>query len=287
MIYQKTISSIIATTGIGLHSGEQVHLRVLPAPINSGIVFRRVDLNPPIEIPAFYKHVFDTTLCTCLKFNSAHIATVEHLLSALAGLNIDNATIEVDAAEIPIMDGSSRPFVELLQSAGICEQDAPKVFIKILKTLRVEDTDKYVELKPYDGYKISFTIDFKHPVFVDKLQTATFDFASDSYVDSISDARTFGFLSDYEYLRTRELAKGGSLENAIVVDDTQILNKEGLRHDGEFVFHKILDVIGDFNLLNAGIIGSFEGYKSGHHLNNLLLRKLMEQTDAWEYSHHC
>lgn len=284
MIKQRTPKKVIQATGVGLHSGDTVLLTLCPAPIDTGIVFRRVDLDPVVEIPALYDRVGDTTLCTSLTHQGVRIATVEHLLSALAGLGIDNAYINVNAPEIPIMDGSAAPFVFLVQSAGVTEQNAPKRFIRILKPVRVEDNGKFVQLLPYEGYKVSFTIDFDHPVFNDKPQTVTFDLSGTSYVKEVCRARTFGFLSDYEKLRENDLAKGGSLDNAIVVDDYRVLNEDGLRFDSEFVTHKVLDAIGDLYLLGKPLIGAFEGYKSGHELNNRLLRELMKRQDAWEYT---
>ncbi|MGQ3892537.1 UDP-3-O-acyl-N-acetylglucosamine deacetylase [Legionella sp. CNM-4043-24] len=284
MMKQRTLRKEIHATGIGLHSGKKVDLTLRPAPIDTGIVFCRVDLNPQVQIRASYDKVGDTMLCTSLHQDGVRVATVEHLLSALAGLGIDNAYVDVNAPEIPIMDGSAAPFVFLIQSAGITEQKAAKRFIRILKPVRVEDKGKYVQFLPYEGYKISFTIDFDHPVFNDKPQTAKFDFSGTSYVKQVCRARTFGFLSDYEKLREADLAKGGSLDNAIVVDDYRVLNEDGLRFDGEFVAHKVLDAIGDLYLLGCGLIGAFEGHKSGHELNNRLLRELMVRQDAWEYT---
>lgn len=285
MMKQRTPKKVIQATGIGLHSGKKVILTLCPAPVDTGIVFRRIDLNPIVEIPATYDRVGDTMLCTSLHRDGVKIATVEHLLSALAGLGIDNAYVEVDAPEIPIMDGSSAPFVFLIQSAGIREQNAAKRFIRILKPIRIDDKGKHVQFLPYNGYKISFTIDFDHPAFNGRPQTAHFDFSSMSYIKEVCRARTFGFLSDYEKLRECDLAKGGSLDNAIVVDDYRVLNEDGLRFDAEFVTHKVLDAIGDLSLLGCGLIGAFEGYKSGHELNNRLLRELMLHQDAWEYTH--
>ena len=284
MIKQRTPKKVIQATGVGLHSGEKVLLTLRPAPVNTGIVFRRVDLSPVVEIPASYEYVGDTMLCTTLHHNAVKIATVEHLLSALAGLGIDNAYIDVNGPELPIMDGSAAPFVFLIQSAGIKEQNAAKRYIRILKPIRIEDNGKYVQFTPYNGYKILFTIDFDHPVFNDRPQTVTFDFSNTSYVKEVCRARTFGFLSDYEKLRECDLAKGGSLDNAIVVDNYRVLNDEGLRFESEFVTHKVLDAIGDLYLLGSSLIGAFEGYKSGHELNNRLLRELMVRQDAWEYT---
>jgi UDP-3-O-[3-hydroxymyristoyl] N-acetylglucosamine deacetylase len=285
MIKQRTPKKVIQATGVGLHSGEKVLLTLRPAPVNTGIIFRRTDLDPVVEIPARYDYVGDTTLCTSLQHQGVKIGTVEHLLSALAGLGIDNVYVDINAPELPIMDGSAAPFVFLLQSAGIREQNAPKRFIRILKPIMVEDRGKYVKFTPYHGYKVSFTIEFDHPVFSDKPQSAIFDFTSCSYVKEVCRARTFGFLSDYEKLREADLAKGGSLDNAIVVDNYRILNDDGLRFNDEFVKHKVLDAIGDLYLLGASLIGAFEGYKSGHELNNKLLRTLIANQNAWEYTY--
>lgn len=285
MIKQRTPKKVIQATGVGLHSGDKVLLTLRPAPINTGIIFRRIDLSPVVEIPASYEYVCDTMLCTSLQHQGVRVATVEHLLSALAGLGIDNAYIDINAEEIPIMDGSAAPFVFLIQSAGIREQSAAKRFIRILKPVRIEASGKYVQFLPYNGYRVSFKIDFEHPVFNDKPQTAVFDFSTTSYVKEVCRARTFGFLSDYEKLREHDLAKGGSLDNAIVVDHYRVLNEDGLRFEDEFVKHKVLDAIGDLYLLGSGLIGAFEGCKSGHELNNKLLRELMVRQDAWEYTY--
>lgn len=285
MTKQRTPNKIIQATGVGLHSGEKVLLTLHPAPDNTGIVFRRIDLDPIVEIRATYENVCDTTLCTTLQHNGVKVATVEHLLSALAGLGIDNAYIDVNAAEVPIMDGSAAPFVFLIQSAGIREQVAKKRYIRILKPIRVEEHGKYVQFLPHDGYRVSFTIDFDHPVFTHRPQHSVFDFSTTAYIKQVCRARTFGFLSDYERLRVCDLAKGGSLDNAIVVDEYRILNDDGLRFEDEFVKHKVLDTIGDLYLLGSSLIGAFEGYRSGHELNNKLLRKLMAHQDAWEYTY--
>jgi len=283
MVMQRTPKTVIQATGVGLHSGNKILLTLKPAPVNTGIIFRRTDLDGTPEIPASYKHVSDTTLCTSLEHNGVRIATVEHLLSALAGLGIDNAYVDIDGPEVPIMDGSAAPFVFLIQSAGICEQNAPKRFIRILKPVKVEDGDKYVRFLPHEGYRVSFQIEFNHPVFNERPQTATLDFSSTSYMKEVCRARTFGFMSDYEKLRAANLAKGGSLDNAIVVDDYRIINEDGLRFEDEFVKHKVLDAVGDLYLLGSGLIGAFEGYLSGHELNNRLLRELVATEDAWEY----
>ena len=284
MTKQRTPKRSIQATGVGLHSGDTVQVKVRPAPINTGIIFRRIDLDPVVEIPALYDYVCDTLLCTSLEHQNVKVATVEHLLSALAGLGIDNAYIDINGPEIPIMDGSAAPFVFLIQSAGIREQNAFKKYIRILKPIRIEEKEKYVQLLPFDGYRISMTIDFPHPVFQDKPQQARFDFSSASYVKEVCRARTFGFMSDYEKLRESGLALGGSLDNAIVVDGYRVLNEDGLRFEDEFVKHKVLDAVGDLSLLGTGLIGAFEGYRSGHALNNCLLRKLILAQDSWEYT---
>jgi UDP-3-O-[3-hydroxymyristoyl] N-acetylglucosamine deacetylase len=282
MIRQRTLKNIIKATGITVHGGERAKIVLRPAPINTGILFRRIDLDPIVEIPAQVEQVGETTLSTTLVRDNVKVATVEHLLSAFAGLGIDNAFVDVTASEIPIMDGSAAPFIFLIQSAGIEEQSAPKRFIRIKHKVRVQEGDKWAELTPYDGFKVSFTIDFDHPVFKPHLKTATLDFSSLSYVKEVSRARTFGFMADFEKLQAMNLAKGASLDNAIAIDEFRILNEEGLRYENEFVRHKILDAIGDLYLLGAGLIGSFTGYKSGHALNNKLLRELLLQTESWE-----
>ncbi|MDF1678155.1 MAG: UDP-3-O-acyl-N-acetylglucosamine deacetylase [Legionellaceae bacterium] len=283
MVKQRTPKTEIQATGVGLHSGDKILLTLRPAPVNTGIVFRRTDLEGCPEVPASYKYVSETTLCTSLEHQGVRVATVEHLLSAFAGLGIDNAYVDIDGPEVPIMDGSAAPFVFLIQSAGVVEQAAQKRFIRILKPLRVEDQGKYVQFLPYDGYRVSFQIEFNHPVFNDKPQAATFDFSSTSYLKEVCRARTFGFLSDYEKLREANLAKGGSLDNAIVVDEYRVLNEDGLRFEDEFVKHKVLDAVGDLYLLGSSLMGAFEGYRSGHELNNRLLRALIATEDAWEY----
>ncbi|KZY99814.1 MULTISPECIES: UDP-3-O-acyl-N-acetylglucosamine deacetylase [Thalassolituus] len=283
MIRQRTLNNTIRATGVGLHSGEKVYLTLKPAPVDSGIIFRRVDLDPIIDIPATALQVGETTLSTTLVKDNAKVDTVEHLLSAMAGLGIDNAIVELSAQEVPIMDGSSGPFVFLLQSAGIAEQEAPKKFIRIKRKVEVREGDKIASFVPYEGFKVSFEIDFDHPVFRQSVQTASLDFSSTSYVKEVSRARTFGFTKDLEYMRSKNLALGGSVKNAIVVDDYRVLNEDGLRYDDEFVKHKILDAVGDLYLLGHSLIGEFVGHKSGHGLNNRLLRELLQQEDAWEF----
>ena len=282
MIRQRTLKNVIRATGVGLHTGEKVYLTLRPAAVDTGIVFRRVDLDPPVEIKASPENVGDTRLSTTLVKDGVRISTVEHLLSALAGLGIDNAYVDLSAPEVPIMDGSAGPFVFLVQSAGIEEQNAAKRFIRIKKPVRVEEGDKWASFEPFDGFKVGFTIDFEHPVFTDRAQSAEIDFSTTSFMREVSRARTFGFMRDIERLRERKLALGGSLDNAVVVDDYRILNEDGLRYDDEFVKHKILDAIGDLYLLGHSLIGAFHGHKSGHAINNMLLRALLADQEAWE-----
>lgn len=282
MIRQRTLRNAIKATGVGLHTGEKVYLTLAPAAVDTGIVFRRVDLDPVVEIPASAANVGDTTLSTTLVHGGSRVSTVEHLLSAMAGLGIDNAYVDVSASEVPIMDGSAGPFVFLIQSAGIEEQNAAKKFIRIKRPVTVEHGDKKASFLPFDGFKVSFTIDFDHPVFRDRTAHAEVDFSSTSFVKEVSRARTFGFMHEIEYLRSQGLARGGSVDNAIVVDEYRILNQDGLRYDDEFVKHKVLDAIGDIYLLGYSLIGEFRAHKSGHALNNASLRALIDQTDAWE-----
>lgn len=282
MLRQRTLKNSIRATGVGLHSGRKVYMTLRPASENTGIVFRRLDLDPPVDIAADAHNVGDTTLGTSLVYGDVTVATVEHLLSALAGLGIDNAYVDLSAPEVPIMDGSAAPFVFLLQSAGIAEQAALKKFTRIKRKLRVEDGDKWAEFRPYAGYRVSVSIDFEHPVFKKHTQSATVDFSSTRFVKEVSRARTFGFLRDIEALRARQLTLGGSMDNAIVLDDYRVLNEDGLRYEDEFVRHKILDAIGDLYLLGHCLIGEFVGHKTGHGLNNKLLRALRADTDAWE-----
>jgi len=283
VIRQRTLKNVIRATGVGLHTGEKVYLTLRPAAPDSGIRFRRVDFDEPREIVANPFHVGDTVLNTTLIDDEVRVSTVEHLLSAMAGLGIDNACVDLSAAEVPIMDGSAGPFVFLIQSAGIVEQDAPKKFIRIRKSVQVEgEGGKYARFEPYDGFKVSFQIEFDHPLFNGSCQEAALDFSTTSFVKEISRARTFGFMKDIEAMRERNLALGGSLDNAIVIDDYRVLNEDGLRYRDEFVKHKILDAIGDLYLLGHSLIGSFHGYKSGHALNNQLLRQLVADESAWE-----
>lgn len=283
MIRQRTLKNVIKATGITLHGGERAELTLRPAPPNTGIIFQRVDLDPVVEIPARAENVGDTTLSTCLIKNGVRVSTVEHLLSAFAGLGIDNAYVDVTTSEIPIMDGSAGPFVFLVQSAGIQEQNVAKGFIRIKKKVMVEEGDKWACFEPFEGFKVTFSIEFDHPVFKTHTKTAMLDFSSTSYVKEVSRARTFGFMADFERLRELNLALGASLDNAVAIDDFRVLNEDGLRYEDEFVKHKILDAIGDLYLLGSSLIGAFSGHKSGHALNNNLLRKLLAQQDAWEY----
>lgn len=282
MIRQRTLKNVIRATGVGLHTGDKIYLTLRPAAPNVGIVFRRVDTPNPVAIPARAENVGDTRLSTALQRGDVRIGTVEHLLSAFAGLGIDNAYVDVSAAEVPIMDGSAGPFVFLIQSAGAEDQEAAKRFIRIKKSVEVRDGDKMARFEPFDGFKVSFTIEFDHPVFNIESKSACVDFSSASFVREVSRARTFGFLREIETLRDRNLALGGSLDNAIVVDDYRVLNEDGLRYEDEFVKHKILDAIGDLYLLGHSLIGAFSGHKSGHALNNKLLKTLIAMPDAWE-----
>ena len=282
MIKQRTLKNIVRATGVGLHTGEKVYLTLRPAAPNTGIVFRRIDLERVVEIKADPYAVKDTRLSSCLEKDNARVQTVEHLMSAFAGLGIDNVYVDLSAGEVPIMDGSASPFVFLIQSAGIEEQAAAKKFIRILKPVEVKSDDKWVKFEPYHGFRVDFSIDFKHPVFADRNRRVLVDFEETSFVKEVSRARTFGFMQDVETLRSQGLALGGSLDNAIVMDEYRVLNSDGLRYEDEFVKHKVLDAIGDLYLLGHGLIGAFSGYKSGHELNNLLLRDLLDRPSAWE-----
>lgn len=283
MLKQRTLKSIVKTTGVGLHSGARVTLVLRPAQPDTGIVFHRVDLHPVVDIKADALAVGDTRLASCLEKDGAKLATVEHLMSALAGLGIDNAHVDVDAEEIPILDGSAAPFVFLIQSAGIEEQNAPKRFLRVKKVVEVEDGDKWARLEPYEGFRLEFSIQFNHPA-VDKSGTrVAIDFADQSYIRNIARARTFGFMQDIETMQAQGLALGGSLDNAIVMDEYRVLNPDGLRVPDEFVRHKVLDAIGDLYLVGAPLLAAFSAHKSGHALNNRLLRALLADATAWEW----
>ncbi|MCH1477552.1 MAG: UDP-3-O-acyl-N-acetylglucosamine deacetylase [Arenicellales bacterium] len=282
MIRQRTLKTVIGATGVGLHTGEKVLLTLRPAPVGTGIIFRRVDLDPVIDIPASLENVCDTRLSTTLEYQGTRVSTVEHLMAAFAGLHIDNAIVELDSTEVPIMDGSAAVFVFLIQSAGIEMQSEAKRFIRIKDRIEVREGDKWARFEPYDGFRLSFSIDFDHPTMKSSAQHATVDLSKASFTKEVSRARTFGFLQDVEALREAGLARGGSLDNAIVLDDDRVINDDGLRYGDEFVKHKILDAIGDLYLLRHPLIGTFSAHKSGHGLNNGLLRELVDQTSCWE-----
>jgi UDP-3-O-[3-hydroxymyristoyl] N-acetylglucosamine deacetylase len=279
---QRTLKSSIRASGVGLHSGRKVLMVLRPAPVNTGIVFRRTDLETPVDVPARATNVTETTLGTTLCHGDVKVSTVEHLLSALAGLGVDNAFIELSAPEVPIMDGSAAPFVFLIQSAGLEDQSASKRFVRVRKPVEVTEGDKWARFEPYEGFRLNFEIEFEHPLFRRHGQRAVMDFSTTAFLREISRARTFGFMRDLEYMRARNLALGGTLDNAIVLDDYRVLNEDGLRYEDEFVKHKILDAIGDLYLLGHCLIGEFRGFKSGHGLNNRLLRTLIADASAWE-----
>ena len=282
MIKQRTLKNVIKATGVGIHTGEKVLMTLRPAAVNTGIIFRRVDLEPVVELPATATNVGDTSMSTALVCGDARVGTVEHLLSAMAGLGIDNAYVDLSASEVPIMDGSAGPFVFLIQSAGIEEQSAPKRFIRILEPIEIRRGDKWARFEPHEGFSVAFKIDFDHPVFSSHTSFASIDFSTTSYLKEISRARTFGFMRDLEMLRERNLVLGGSMDNAIVLDDYRVLNEDGLRYEDEFVKHKVLDAIGDLYLLGHSLIGAYSGYKSGHELNNLLLREMLAHPATFE-----
>jgi len=284
LVRQRSLKNMIRATGVGLHTGAKVYMTLRPAPVDTGIVFRRVDLDRPVEIRGEPYAVGDTRLSSGLEKGGVRISTVEHLMSALAGLGIDNAYVDLTAAEVPIMDGSAGPFVFLLQSAGIEEQNAPKKFVRVLKPIEVKEGDKWVRFEPFNGFKLTMSIDFAHPIFDKTRQSVTVDFSTTSYTKEVSRARTFGFMQDVETMRSQGLALGGSLDNAIVMDEYRVLNTDGLRYEDEFVKHKVLDAIGDLYLLGHPLIGAFSGHKSGHALNNRLLRRLVEDKTAWEFA---
>jgi UDP-3-O-[3-hydroxymyristoyl] N-acetylglucosamine deacetylase len=279
---QRTLKNVIRATGVGLHSGEKVYLTLRPAAVDTGIVFRRVDLDPVVDIPASAELVTETMLCTGLSRAGGKVLTIEHLMSAFAGLGIDNAYVDLSAPEVPIMDGSAGPFVFLLQSAGLVEQAAPKRFIRIKRAIEVRDGDKLARFEPYAGFRLGFTIQFDHPMIPSTQSRAEVEFSTAAYVKEVSRARTFGFMRDLEFMRERNLGLGGSMDNAIVLDEFRVLNDDGLRYGDEFVRHKILDAVGDLYLAGHPILGAFEGFKSGHALNNKLVRALLAERSAWE-----
>jgi len=282
MLKQRTLKSLIRATGVGLHSGERVTMVLRPAAPDTGIVFRRIDLDPVIDLPASALAVGDTRMCSCLEREGAKVGTIEHLMSAFAGLGIDNAWVDLDAAEVPILDGSAAPFVFLIQSAGIEEQPIAKKFIRVTKPIEVSDGDKWARFTPYDGFRLTFSIVFNHPAIDRTGQEVTVDFAEHSYVREIARARTFGFMQEVEWLRENGLAQGGGLDNAVVLDEYRVLNSDGLRYGDEFVKHKVLDAIGDLYLLGHPLLAHFSAHKSGHALNNLLARALLDARDSWE-----
>src|ERR1700755_1818658 len=282
MVGQRTLKNSIRASGVGLHSGKKVLMTLRPALADTGIVFRRTDMQNAEDIPARADNVGETAFGTVLEKGESKVSTVEHLLSAFAGLGIDNAIVELSAAEVPIMDGSAGPLVSVMQSAGIEEQRAPKRFVRVKQLIRVEEGDKWAEVRPFDGFKVNFEIEFNHPVFKRRAQKASMDFSTTSFLKEVSRARTFGFMRDLETMRSHNLALGGNLDNAIVLDDFRVLNEDGLRYEDEFVKHKILDAIGDLYLLGHSLIGAFSAYKSGHGVNNMLLRQLLKQKECWE-----
>ncbi len=282
MIKQRTLKNVIRATGVGLHTGDKVYLTLRPAAADTGIIFRRIDLPEPVEIRACPENVTDTRLSTTIECDGVRVSTIEHLMSSFAGLGIDNAYVDLTAAEVPIMDGSAGPFVFLIQSAGIAEQSAPKRFIRIKQKVEVREGEKWARFEPFDGFKVSFQIDFNHPTFRSTRQQAIIDFSTTSFVKEISRARTFGFMAEVEALRAAGLARGGGLDNAVVLDDYRVLNEDGLRYEDEFVKHKVLDAIGDLYLLGRPLIGAFSAHKSGHALNKKLLQKLVSEQEAWE-----
>ncbi|MEF2147266.1 UDP-3-O-acyl-N-acetylglucosamine deacetylase [Aquilutibacter rugosus] len=282
MLKQRTIKNVIRATGVGLHSGEKVFLTLRPAEPDTGIVFRRVDLEPAVEMRATAELVTETTLCTGLSCDGAKVQTVEHLLSALAGLGVDNCYIDLSAPEVPIMDGSAGPFIFLLQSAGLVEQNAPKKFIRILEKIEVRDGDKRASFEPHAGFRLDFTVEFDHPAIPSNMSHSALEFSTETYIKEVSRARTFGFMRDLEFMRERNLGLGGSMDNAIVLDEFRVLNEDGLRYGDEFVRHKILDAVGDLYLAGHPILGHYSGYKSGHALNNKLVRQLLLEQHKWE-----
>lgn len=284
MLKQRTLKTLVRATGVGLHSGVKVTMVLRPAPVDTGIVFRRVDLDPPVDLPARPNGVGDTRMASTLQQGEAKLSTIEHLMSALAGLGVDNIYVDVDAPELPIMDGSAAPFVFLLQSAGVEEQNAAKKFIRIKKTVRVEEGDKWAQLDPYEGFRLDFSIIFNHPAVDQTGRQVSVDFADNDYIREVARARTFGFMQDVEYMRANGLGLGGSLENAIVMDEYRVLNSDGLRYNDEFVKHKVLDAIGDLYVAGHPILGAFSAFKSGHGLNNKLLRAVLDDASAWEWA---
>ena len=284
MIYQRTLKNSVSNTGVGLHKGSKVLLTLRPAPANTGIIFRRVDLDPVVDIKISANAVTDTQMCTCMtNADGVSVSTVEHLMAALACLGIDNLIIELSANEVPIVDGSASPFIFLMEEAGIKELNVAKRFIRIDKTIRIEHDDKWAEIRPFNGFKFDFMIDFPHPAIKATKQRVEFLFSSDNFIQEVSRARTFGFMKDFEYLRANNLALGANFDNAVVLDEFQVLNANGLRYDDEFVMHKILDAVGDMYMSGHSILGEIHSFKSGHALNNMLLRAIMDNPDSWSW----
>ena len=284
MLKQRTLKKVVTTVGIGLHSGRKVRLTLRPANPDTGLVYSRVDMDPPVVMQAEATRVNDTRMATTLNEGNVKISTIEHLMSALSGFGIDNCYIDVDAPEIPIMDGSGASFVFLIQAAGILEQDAPKRFVRVKRPVEVREGDKWARLEPHEGFKLAFSIDFGHPAIDATAQFVEVDLAKETYMSAVSRARTFGFVNDVEMLRSIGLALGGSLENAIVMDEFRVLNSDGLRSDDEFVKHKILDAMGDLYVLGHPLLAAYSAFKSGHALNNKLLRTLLDDPAAWEWA---
>jgi len=282
MLRQRTLKSLIGATGVGLHTGQKVRMTLRPAQPDTGIVFRRTDLAQPVEVPARADLVGETRLCSCLVRGDVKVYTIEHLMSAFSGLGVDNAYVDLDGPEVPIMDGSAAPFVLLVQQAGVEEQAAPKRFLRVKKRVEARDGDKWAVLEPYEGFRLSFSIVYKHPVIEKSNTSLTVDFATTSYLKEVARARTYGFMQDVEELRNVGLALGGGLENAVVLDEHRVLNAEGLRFGDEFIRHKILDAIGDLYLLGRPFLAAFSAHKSGHGLNNMLLRNLVADAAATE-----
>lgn len=283
MIPQRTLKAPIRASGIGLHGGRQVHISMLPAPVDTGIVFRRVDVSPVVEIPASAVLVGEATMCSTLIRDGVKVATVEHIMSALFGMSVDNCIVELSSFEIPILDGSAAPFIYLLQSTGVVAQAAPRRFMRIKQAVQVGEGDKFARLDPYEGFKLSFGIEFKHPAFKASAQTAVLEFTPANYVKEVSRARTFGFMGDFEALRAKNLALGASMDNAVALDKYRVVNPDGLRYDDEFVRHKILDAVGDMYLIGAPLLGAYSAYKSGHALNNQLACAVLNTPAAWEW----
>src|SRR6266581_196704 len=282
MLRQRTLKSLVSASGVGLHTGRKVRMTLRPAPADAGIVFRRVDLAVPVDIPARAELVGETRMSSCLVRDGVRVQTVEHLMSALGGLGVDNTYVDLDAAEVPIMDGSAAPFVLLVQQAGVEQQAAPKRFLRVLRRVEVKDGDKWARLDPYEGFRLAFSIDFRHPVIDRSTQSVSLDFAETSYLKEIARARTFGFMHDVENLRENGLALGGGLDNAVVLDEYRVLNAEGLRFADEFIRHKLLDAIGDLYLVGKPLLAAFSAHKSGHALNNRLLRALLADQTTFE-----